>query len=154
MRKQVMSKKTNFRRTLIALGGTMIAVLWLFATPTLAGHKHKHKQGHKHHKRHHVKLKRPIHYDRHVLPPPRILRAPRRVVVPTTIRRAQVEANRPYYAGQVYDRVHRHDHAVYYFPVYRDHRYVYEPHYYCDGYRVRTNHVAYHGDNVSFRIAF
>jgi hypothetical protein len=91
-----------------------------------------------------------------MLPPSRILRAPRRVVVPTTIRRGHVEPYRPYYAGQVYDRVHRHDHAVYYFPVYRGHRYVYEPHFYCDGHRVRvrTNHVAFHGDHISFRIAF
>lgn len=152
MRKQAMSKKKALRRTLIAVGGTMIAALWLFATPALAGPKHKHK--HKHHHQHHMKLKHPVHYDRHVLPPLRLLRTPRRVVVPMTIRRGYVEAYRPYYAGRVHHRPHGHDHEVYNFPVYRNHRYVYEPHYYCDGYRVRTSHVTYHGDNVSFRIAF
>jgi hypothetical protein len=152
MRKETMNKRKALSRTLIAVGGTMIAALWLFATPALAGHKHKNK--HKHQHRHHVKLKRPVHHHRQVLPPPRIMRAPRRVVVPTTIRRGYVEAYRPYYAGRAYDRFHGHDHEVYYFPVYRDHHYVYEPHHYCGGHRVRTNHVAYRGGNISFRIAF
>lgn len=154
MRKKTMSKKKALSRTLIAVGGTMIAALWLFATPALAGPKHKHKNKHKHHRSHHIELKRPVHGHRHVLPPPRIFRAPRRVAVPTTLRRGYVEAYRPYYGGVAYHRPHGHDHEVYYFPVYRDHRYVYEPHYYCDGHRVRTNQVAYHGNNVSFRIAF
>jgi hypothetical protein len=152
MRKQAVIKKKTLRRTLIAVGGTMIAALWLFAIPASAGPKHKPK--HKHHHGHHVKVKRPMHYNRHILPPPRVLRAPRRVVVPTTMHRGQVEAYRPYFAGRAYHRQHGHDHAVYYFPVYRDDRYVHEPHYYCEGQRVRTSHVAYHGDNVSFRIAF
>jgi hypothetical protein len=147
-----MSKKRALGRILIVAGATMIAALWLFATPALAGNKHKHK--HKHHPRQHVKVMHPVHHHRPAPPPPRIYRAPRRVVVPTTIRRGYVEAYRPYYAGRAYHRPHGHDHEVYYFPVYRDHRYVYEPHYYCDGHRVRTNHVVYHGSNISFRIAF
>jgi len=147
-----MRKNQALRRTLIALGGTMVAVLWLFATPALAGHKNKNKN--KHHHRHHVTLKRPVHYRGPAQLPPRIVHAPRRVVAPITIRTRHVETYRPYHGGRVYYRPHRHDHEVYYFPVYRDHRYVYEPHYYCDGHRVRTNHVAYHGSNVSFRIAF
>ena len=150
MKNKSMSNKKARSRILIAVGGTMIAALWLFATPALAGHKHQTK----HHPRHHVELKRPVVQHRHVLPPPHVLRAPRYVVAPTTIRRGYVEAYRPYYAGLAYHPTHGHDHEVYYFPVYRDHRYVYEPHYYCDGHQVRTNHVAYHGSNVSFRIAF
>ena len=150
MRKKNMSKKKVLGRTLIAVGGAMIAALWLFATPAMAGHKHKPKQ----HRQHHVKVKRPVHNHRHVLPPPRILRAPRHVVVPTTIRKGYVEAYRPYYGGLAYHRPHGHDHEVYYFPVYRNHRYVYEPQYYCDGHRLRTSQVAYQGSNVSFRIRF
>jgi hypothetical protein len=152
MRNETMSKKTALSRTLIAVGGAMIAALWLFATPALAGPKNKPK--HEKHRQHHVKLERPVLPHRHVLPPPRVLRAPRHVVVPTTIRRGYVEAYRPYYGGVAYHRPHGHDHDVYYFPVYRDHRYVYEPHYYCDGRRVMPNEVAYHRSHVSFRIAF
>ena len=150
MSNQDTSKKKALRRTLIAVGGTMVAVLWLFATPALAGHKHKHK----HHHGHQMTLKRPVHYGRHVQLPPRVIHAPRRVVVPTVIRTRHVETYRPYYGGRVYFGPHGHDHELYYFPVYRDHRYVYEPHYYCRGHRVSANHVAYHGPNVSFSIAF
>ena len=150
MRKQDMNKNRAIRRTLIAVGGTMVAVLWLFVTPAFAGHKHKQK----HHHRHQMTMKRPVHHGRYIQVPPRIHRAPRRVVAPTVIRRNHVDNYRPYHGGRVFYGPHRHDHEVYYFPVYRDHRYVYEPNYYCDGHRFRTNQVAYHGPNVSFRIAF
>jgi hypothetical protein len=150
MRKQDMSKKIALRRTLVALGGTLVAVVWLFATPALAGHKHKHK----HHNRHQTTLMRPVQYGRHVQVPPRILHAPRRLAAPMVIRRNHVENYGPYHGGRVFYGPHGHDHEVYYFPVYRDHRYIYEPHYYCGGHRVSTSHVAYHGPNVSFRIAF
>lgn len=152
MRKQAMNPNRKLRRTLIALLGTTIAASWLFAAPALAGHKHKHK--HKHHHRHHATLKRPVYYRGPNPLPPRVIHAPRRVVVPTVIRTRHIETYRPYYGGYVYYGPHRHDHDVYYFPVYRDHRYVYEPHFYCDGHRVKLNHVTFHGSNVSFRIAF
>jgi hypothetical protein len=128
----------------------MIAALGLFATPALADRGHKHKQ----HPKHHVVKRHPVHYRGPVPLPPRVVRAPRRVVVPTVIRASRVESYRPYYAGRVYYGPHGHDHDVYYFPVYRDHRYVWEAHHYCDGHRVSRGHVAYQGPNLSFRISF
>lgn len=150
MRKQSDKQNRAVRRILIAVGGAMIAALGLIATPAQADHAHKHK----HHQKQHVVKRHPVHYRGPVPLPPRVVRAPRRVVVPSVIRTRQVESYRPYYGGRVHYGPHRHDHDVYYFPVYRDHRYVHEAHYYCNGHRVSGVHVAYQGPNLSFRISF
>jgi hypothetical protein len=157
MKKNEIHVRSTRRRILIGIGGTLVTLVWLLATPALAHpghhHKHKHKNRHAHGQvlhRHHqrVVVKRPVYTVRE-LPPPS-----RRVVVPTVIRRGRVETYRTYYGGRIYYGPHRHHHEVYYFPVFRDRRYVYEPHYYCDGHRVRTTRVTYHGPHISFGIGF
>jgi hypothetical protein len=75
-------------------------------------------------------------------------------VVPRRISRRQVAQFRPFFAGEVYYRPHRHDHAVYYFPVRTRRGIVYEARYYCRGSLHDGGHVAYHGRNVSFRVNF
>ncbi len=78
-----------------------------------------------------------------------------RFVVPQRIDRRYVDDYRPYYWKRVYDRGHRHHHAVYRFPVYTTYGIVYQPYAYC-GERLFHGgvHFSYHGSHVAFSIGF
>ncbi len=139
------------RKALAALIVTIALGVSLIALPAQAGGNSKHK--HKHHRRH----VRDSYVHVHRADPPRpFVRVyrPGRFVAPVVIRTPHVERYRPYYRGRVHYGPHRHDHYVYYFPLWSDDRYAYRPHYYCSGELYHVDHLAYRGPRVSFRIAF
>jgi len=105
-------------------------------------HEHRYAKQHKHHPVHCAARGCGVRYARH------------EVVAPRRITRRQAGPFQPYFAGEVYYRPHRHDHAVYYFPVRTARGVVYEARYYCRGALHNGGHVAYHGRNVSFRVNF
>lgn len=145
MKRQTRTRTVLRRMSLLMLGATLL--LAMAFTPTAeAGRKHKWKHQHaKQHKHHPVHCAAPgcdVRYVRH------------EVVAPRRITRRQAGPFQPYFAGDVYYRPHRHDHAVYYFPVRTARGVVYEARYYCRGSLHNGGHVAYHGRNVSFRVNF
>jgi len=158
MRKQSRTEENRFRAKPSLLLGALIVLAVLFAGPAAADHKHKHDERNhrgKHYVKHHGK-----HYGRHLghghrpVPAPPVVRRPVRVATPTVIRTPGVDLYRPYYRGRVFYEPHRHHHAVYHFPVYRNDRRSYEPHYYCNGQLYSVNHVAFRGPHFSVSIAF
>ena len=143
--------RTGPRRLSLLLGLGATVLLALALTPTTeAGRKHKkHKWKHDH--RHVSYHAQPV---RCAAPGCRVTWARHEVVVPRRISRRHVDLYRPYFAGEVYYRPHRHDHAVYYFPVRTRRGIAWEARYYCRGELLPGGHVAYHGRNVSFRVHF
>jgi hypothetical protein len=141
-------KTRSYKRLLpiaLALGALLL-------TPAMAGHR-DHRQ-HRHHDRghqrpHHVRLKHGHHKFRHHPS----AHFHRRFVAPPTIRSAHFKTYRPYYHGRMYYRPHRHEHAVYYFPVRTRVGYAWRPHSYCNGKLYRA-HLSYHGPQISFSLSF
>jgi hypothetical protein len=64
-----------------------------------------------------------------------------------------IDVYEPYYRGHAHYAPHRHDHAVYYFPVPVAHGYAYEPHYYCRGALFR-HQVEYAGPRLRLSLGF
>jgi hypothetical protein len=144
-------RRTGWQRLTFALLGAAVLSALVLTPSAEAGHKHKRKW-HKKAKVHHV------HHATYCAAPGCVVIHPRParrfVAVPARIHRRQVAAYRPYYGGEVFFAPHRHYHAVYYFPVQTRRGIVYRPEFYCGGGRYTGNHVAYHGEHVSFRVSF
>jgi len=139
MKRKAETRNERKRRTL-TLGCAALLAALLLTPSTLAGHKHKRK---------HVK-----HATYCTVQGCVVEHARRPVVVPRRVKRHQAHIYRPYFGGTAYFRPHGHDHDVYYFPVRTGRGVVYRPHYYCRGSLSDRNHIAYHGEHVSFRVGF
>ena len=129
-----------------ALLGLLVASGLLLGSPVAA-----HPRHHPRNKVHgHDKHQKPNEHDRSA---PLIRHhGPRHFVAPPVLR--HVEPYRPYFQGRVYHRGHRHYHAVYDFPVYRDHRWGDAPHVYCGGELYQDGYLSYRGPRVSVRLRF
>jgi len=132
------------QRVLVMLATAAALTALLFTSPVEAAHRqHKHYKPHKHYKEHHkVRVQ---HVYRPASPP---------FVVPERIDRRHRADFRPYFAGDLYFRPHRHFHDIYVFPVRTRHGIVYREYEYCRGDLFIRSHLSYHGERVSFSIGF
>lgn len=133
---------------------SMIAILSIvaiaLATPALGKdrrHSGKHRGHHHHDSCHHASRR---HVSNH-----HVGAYQGYFAVPARIDHRHVEVYRPYYWTRVYDRGHRHHHAVYRFPVYTAYGVVYEPYAYCGGRLFRDGvQFSYHGRHVAISVGF
>jgi hypothetical protein len=78
-----------------------------------------------------------------------------RFVIPDRVDGRYARVYRPYFWTTVYDPVHRHDHAVYRFPVHTPYGQIYEPYVYCGAHLTdRGGAITYHGRRVSVSLGW
>jgi hypothetical protein len=121
-------------RALMTAAFGLALALMVSSSPALAHGKHgrdraRHGRHHRVHHRHHHKYYRPpVVHHRHRS---EFVRRAVRFAVPHRIYTHSLPHYRSYYRGRSYYRPHRHDHAVYMFPVSTPYGVVYRPHAYC-----------------------
>ncbi len=75
--------------------------------------------------------------------------------IPRSIHRRHYREYRPYFDSHVWFGAHRHNHAIYYFPVWNDGYRSYRRYDYCDGELFRPHvSLGYEGRNWGIRLDF
>ena len=143
MRHHFSSKLTRRGLRLGVFTAVAVSALLLSAAPAEAGNRHRHRgQRHGHHACVQGSHGHGARFD-----------------VPVRIYAGGYPRYREYYRGAAYYRPHRHEHAVYYFPVRVATGVIYQPHYYCGaelyaGHDRAHGYVSYAGPRVQVGVRF